>query len=162
MDKNIKEIQELYKNKGGKQWRDEKWKGIQDKEVLLYKPYKISTQSSLTQPTFIQDELNNLEKHMKFFHSLAKTKTFSPPSYYKLIWPKEEQDIQFWKELAVIFMKQRHNTETSWNEFPISMYQGGLSHKSYFIAVNIKEQAIIGPNKKIVVTYIIGELVLLN
>jgi len=39
------------------------------------------------------------------------------------------------------------------------MYQGGLFHEPYFIAINIKGQA---PNKKIVAIYIIGELTLLN
>jgi len=42
------------------------------------------------------------------------------------------------------------------------MYQGGLSHEPYFIAVYMKEQVIIGPNKKIVAIYIIGELALLD
>ena len=48
MDKNIKEIQELYKDEGERQWRDEKEKGIQDEEVLLYKPYEMLIQSSST------------------------------------------------------------------------------------------------------------------
>jgi len=73
VDNNIKEIQELYKEESRRQWRDEKEKGIQDEEVLLYKPYEISTEFSSTQPTFIQDKLNNLEKYMKFIHSSAKT-----------------------------------------------------------------------------------------
>ena len=42
------------------------------------------------------------------------------------------------------------------------MYQGGLFHEPYFIAVNIKEQTIIDPNKKIVAMYVIGELALLD
>ena len=96
MDNNIKEIQELYKEKeSGRQWRDEKEKEIQDKEVLLYKPYEMLTESSSTQPTLIQDKLDNLEKHMKFVHSPIKTKTFIPPPHYKSIQSKGEQDNQF-------------------------------------------------------------------
>ena len=95
MDENIKKIQELYKNEGRTQWRDEKGKGIQDKEVLLYKLYKMSTQFSSTCPTFIQDELNNLEKCMKFIYLPIKTQPFNPPPHYKLIFPKGEQDNQF-------------------------------------------------------------------
>ena len=83
VDNNIKEIQELYKEESERQWRDEKKKRIQDKEVLLYKPYKISTESSSTQPIFIQDKLDNLEKHMKFVYSPVKTKMFTPPPHYK-------------------------------------------------------------------------------
>jgi len=105
VDENIKEIQELYKEEDGRQWRDEKGKEIQNDKVLLYKPYEISTESSSTQPTFIQDELDNLEKHMKFVHSPAKIKTFTLLPHYKSIWPKREQDNQFWKELVVTFIE---------------------------------------------------------
>ena len=38
------------------------------------------------------------------------------------------------------------------------MFQGGLSHKPYFITINNQGQVIIGFNKKIVATYMIGEL----
>ena len=91
MDNNIKEIQELYKEKSGRQWRDEKEKGIQDEEVLLYKPYKISTESSSTQPTFIQDKLNNLEKYMKFIHLSAKTKNLPHHSIINLFDQRENR-----------------------------------------------------------------------
>ena len=70
------------------------------------------TESSSIEPTFIQDELDNLEKHIKFVHSSAKTKIFTLPPHYKSIQPKGEQDNQFWKELAIIFVEQRHNMET--------------------------------------------------
>jgi len=46
VDEHIKKIQELYKEKGEKQWKDRKGKEIQDDEVLLYKPYKILMKSS--------------------------------------------------------------------------------------------------------------------
>jgi len=38
------------------------------------------------------------------------------------------------------------------------MYQEGPPHKPYFIAINNRGQVIIGPNKKIIATYIGGEL----
>ena len=38
------------------------------------------------------------------------------------------------------------------------MFQGGSPHEPYFIAINNREQVIIGPNKKIVATFVIGEL----
>jgi len=55
-------------------------------------------------------------------------------------------------------MKEKHNTETSRNGYPITMYQGEPLHKPYFIAIDNWGQVIISPNKKIVVTYIVGEL----
>ena len=41
------------------------------------------------------------------------------------------------------------------------MYQGGPPHKPYFIAINNRGQVIIGPNKKTVATYMVGELKML-
>ena len=57
--------------------------------------------------------------------------------------------------MAITFVEQKHNTKTSQNGFPISIYQEELSHELYFIAINMEGWAIIGPNKKIVVTYVI-------
>ena len=38
------------------------------------------------------------------------------------------------------------------------MFQGGPPHEPYFIAINNRKQIIIGPSKKIVATYVVGEL----
>ena len=60
MDDNIQEIQDLYKEK-------EEEGGIENKEVILIKPYKISeTTSSSAQTSFIMDEVKNLMKYIKF------------------------------------------------------------------------------------------------
>ena len=53
---------------------------------------------------------------------------------------------------------QKHNTETTRNSYQIVMFQGGLPHELYFIAINNWEQIIIGPSKKTVATYMVGEL----
>ena len=41
------------------------------------------------------------------------------------------------------------------------MFQEGPPHESYFIAIDNKEQVIIGPNKKMVAMYVVGELEIL-
>ena len=38
------------------------------------------------------------------------------------------------------------------------MFQEGPLHELYFIAINNRDQIIIGPSKKIVATYVVGEL----
>jgi len=38
------------------------------------------------------------------------------------------------------------------------MFQEGLPYKLFFIAINNQGQVIIGPNKKMVATYMVGEL----
>ena len=62
MNDDIQEIQELYIDK-----KNEKGE-VEDKEVILIKPYKVSTMtSSLSlQTSFITDEVENLLKYMKF------------------------------------------------------------------------------------------------
>jgi len=72
INSHIKEIQDVYQSthqepiivNKGKQKEDK----IQDEEVFLYKLYNISLKSSklkTLEPTFIQDEVNNLEKYME-------------------------------------------------------------------------------------------------
>ena len=62
VDANIKEIQELYiKEESG----EEKGK-VEDKEVILIKPYEVSTTTSSSSTSFIMDEVKHLLKHMKF------------------------------------------------------------------------------------------------
>jgi len=64
MEENIQEIQELYKKE---ERREEKGR-IEDEEVILVKPYKVSTPtpSSTSQTSFITEEVDNLSKYMKF------------------------------------------------------------------------------------------------
>jgi len=62
VEENIREIQELYikeenRGEGGV---------VEDKEVILVKPYEVSMTTSLSSTSFITDEVKNLLKHMKF------------------------------------------------------------------------------------------------
>ena len=42
------------------------------------------------------------------------------------------------------------------------MYIGELPHKPYFIALTLQEQIIVGPTKKMVASYMVGDLALLD
>ena len=55
-------------------------------------------------------------------------------------------------------MNNKYNMETSQNGYLIFMYQEKSPYELYFITIDNWEQPIIGPNKKIVATYVIGEL----
>ena len=77
---------------------------FQDKEVLLYKLYNISTSSS-SETSFpdiqiIQDEINNLEKVLKILQSLVKIIPFTPPSHYKTIQANEEKNRTYLNNIA--------------------------------------------------------------
>ena len=59
---NIQEIQELYiKEENG----EEKGR-VEDEEVILIKPYEVSTTTSSSSTSFIMDKVKHLLKHMKF------------------------------------------------------------------------------------------------
>jgi len=155
VDNNIWEIQKLYMDEKRRKIEGQ----IEDKEVILIKPYKISmTTSSSSKTSFITDEVKNLLKYMKFVRSPTQTRLFKPPLHYQSLKSRGEQDPMFWKEVVTTFMNQKHNTETARNGYQIPMFQGGPPYEPYFIAIDNREQIIIGPSKKIVAMHVVGEL----
>ena len=64
MDDNIKEVQELYKDMEQKKESSEE--RVENEEVILIKLYEIFSSSSTTKSSFIDNEVNNLIKYMKF------------------------------------------------------------------------------------------------
>ena len=42
------------------------------------------------------------------------------------------------------------------------MYMKGPSHEPYFIMLTLQEKIIIGPTKKLVASYVVGDLALLD
>ena len=78
---------------------------VEDKEVILIKPYKISTTMSLSLKTsFITDEVENLLKYIKFVQNPTQTRLFKPPPYYQSLKSRGEQDSMFWKEVAMVLV----------------------------------------------------------
>ena len=69
-DRHIKKIQDAYRQEDQKMKKsmvNSKGKQIQDEEVFLYKLYDVSPSRLKTlEPIFIQDEIDNLEKYMKY------------------------------------------------------------------------------------------------
>jgi len=155
VEDNIKEIQELFKKEESKKEEGH----IEEEEVILVKPHKVSKSSSSTTSTmsFITDEVENLLKYMKFVWSPTQTRLFRPLPYYQSLKSRGEENPEFWKKVATAFVDQKHNTETARNSYQIIMFQGGSLHEPYFIAIDNREQVIIGPSKKTVATYVVGE-----
>jgi len=154
---NIQEIQKLFKKE---EIRKED-RRIKDEEVILVKPYEISQSKSSTSSSstsFITDKVKNLLKYMKFVQSPTQTRLFRPPPHYQSLKSRGEQDPKFWKEIATALVDQKYNTETARNSYPIVMFQEGPPHELYFIAIDNWGQIIIGPSKKTVAIYVVGEL----
>ena len=59
---------------------------------------------------------------MKFVYFSTQTRLFKPSPHYQSLWSREEQNPEFWKEVAIAFIKEKHNTETSRNGYPITIY----------------------------------------
>jgi len=118
MEDNIWEIQELYIKEGNKREKGV----IEDEEVILVKPYKVSTTMSLSGTSFITDEVENLLKYMKFVKTPFQTRIFRPPPYYQSLKSRGKQDPIFWKEVAMAFLDKKHNTEMSRNGCQIPMF----------------------------------------
>jgi len=104
------------------------------------------------------DEVKNLLKYIKFVRSPTQTRLFRPLPYYQSLKFRGEQDSEFWKEIATALVDQKYNIETARNGYPIVIFQGGLPHEPYLIAINNRGQIIIDPSKKTVATYVVGEL----
>ena len=154
MDMNIKEIQELYMTEERKEDKGM----IENEEIILVRPYEVSSTTSSSMTSFITDKINNLAKYMKFVKTATQTRIFRPPPYYQALKSRGEQDPEFWKEVAKAFVDKKRNTDTARNRCQIPIYQGGPPHEPYFIATNNKDQVIIGLSKKIVATHVVGEL----
>ena len=73
---------------------------------------------------------------MKSIKALTQTRLFCPPSHYQFLKSREEQDSKFWKEIVMVLVDNQHNTETTYNGYPIKMYQGGPPHELFFIAID--------------------------
>ena len=155
MDSNIKEIQELYMEEEKKEEKGT----VENEEVILIHPYEFSSMTSSSPTTsFLTDEIKNLIKHMKFVKFPTQTRIFWPPPHYQSLRFRGEQDPDFWKEIATALVDNKNNMETSRNGITIKMFQGGPPHEPFFIAIDNRDQVIIGPNKKTVTMYVVGEL----
>ena len=92
VEDNIKEIQELYTNEEINQAQET----IENEEIILVRPYQMeSTTTSSSTSSFISDEINNLEKYMKFVKTPSQTWIFQPLPYYQSLKSREEQDPNF-------------------------------------------------------------------
>jgi len=132
---------------------------IEDKEVILVKPYKVSmTTLSSSSTSFITDKVENLLKYMKFVRTPSQIRIFKPLPHYQSFKSRGEQDPIFWNEVAMAFLEKKHNIDTARNRYQIYMFQRGPPHEPYFIAIDNKDQVIIGPSKKIVAMHVVGEL----
>jgi len=68
---------------------------VEDEEVILIKPYEVLESSSTKSSSFVDEEVDNLLKYMKFIKSPTQTRIFRPPSHYQSLQSRGEQDPDF-------------------------------------------------------------------
>ena len=95
---------------------------VEDEEVILIKPYKVSKSTSTKSSSFIDEEVNNLLRYIKFIKSPTQTRIFQPPPYYQVLQSKGEQNPNLWNKTAIVIMENKHNIETLRNRYPINMF----------------------------------------
>ena len=59
---------------------------------------------------------------MKFIYSPTQTRLFKLLPHYQSLQFREEQNIEFWKEVATVFVEEKHNTETLRNGYLVTIY----------------------------------------
>ena len=133
MEENIQEIQELYIDE---KMQDKSKGRIEEEEVILIKPYKISESIKTKSSSFVDEEIENLMKYMKFVKTPTQTRIFQPSPYYQSLQSQGEQDLKFWKEMVTALVNNKNNTDTAQNRYPIKMYQGGPPYEPFFIAID--------------------------
>ena len=87
MNENVQEIQDIYI----KEEVQDKGKGrVEDKEIILIKPYEVLESILTKSSSFINKKINNLLKYMKFVKPPTQTRIFQPSSYYQLLHSRGE------------------------------------------------------------------------
>ena len=84
MEENIQEIQELYIEEEVQTGR------VEDEEVILIKLYEVSESTLTKSSSFIDEEIDNLLKHMKFVKTPIQTRIFQPPPHYQSLYSRGE------------------------------------------------------------------------
>jgi len=92
--------------------------------------------SSTKSSSFVDEEVDNLLKYIKFVKSPTQTRIFQPPPHYQSLRSRGEQDPNFWKEVAIALVDNKYNIETTRNGYPIRMFQGGPPHEPFFITID--------------------------
>ena len=73
MNENVQEIQDLYITE--ELLREEPGK-VEEKEVILVKPYEVLEFISTKSSSFVDEEIKNLIKYMKFVKAPTQTRIF--------------------------------------------------------------------------------------
>ena len=76
---------------------------------------------------------------------------------YHTISRNREDSSRYWNWIVKELTKSKQNSETVQREFKIPLHTGRPPHEPWFIAEAPDESHIVGPQKKSVAIYVMGE-----
>jgi len=103
------------------------------------------------------EEIDNLVTFLKQFKVPNNITCFLPPAGYRTISRNGENSSRYWNWIVKGLIESKQNSETVQRGFKIPLYAGVPPHKSWFIAEAPDEGYIVGPQKKSVAIYTMGE-----
>ena len=105
----------------------------------------------------IIEEINNLITFLKRFKAPNNVVRFLPPTRYCTISRNRENSSRYQNWIIKGLIESKQNSEIVRREFKIPLYAGGPPHEPWFIAEALDEGYIVGPQKKSMAIYAMGE-----
>jgi len=107
--------------------------------------------------TQLSEEIDNLITSLKRFKALSNVTCFLPPAGYHIISRNGEKSSRYWNWIVKGLLESKQNSKIVRRGFKIPLYTGGPPHEPWFILEAADEGYIVGPQKKLVVIYAMGE-----
>jgi len=107
--------------------------------------------------TQLSEEIDNLITSLKRFKAPSNVTCFLPPTGYHTISRNRKNSSRYWNWIVKGLLESKQNSETVRRGFKILLYAGGPPHEPWFISEAADEGYIVGPQKKSVAIYAMGE-----
>jgi hypothetical protein len=115
-----------------------------------------SPQGSTT-PT-LAEEVDHIEAYLNMYHTAPIEPTrFHPPKGYHSLRKGGEKDTTYWNSIMAVFMDIGDTTSINRRGINIAMLRGGPDHAPFFICEYHNGGYAIGPSKKKLAPYAIGD-----
>ena len=128
-----------------------------DKSTTTLSSNKSMASASENPNTQLLEEIDNLITNLKRFKAPSNVTRFLPPAGYHTISRNGENSSRYWNWIVKGLLESKQNSETVRRGFKIPLYAGGPPHEPWFISEAADEGYIVGPQKKSVAIYAMGE-----
>jgi len=105
----------------------------------------------------LSEEIDNLITSLKCIKAPFNVTHFLPPAGYHTISRNRENSSRYWNWIVKGLLESKQNSKTVQRGFKIPLYVGGPPYELWFILEAADEGYIVGPQKKLVAIYAMGE-----